>query len=234
MPEIKALIFDVFGTLVDWRTSIARESRAVLEPLGYNLDWDAFADAWRDRYQPTMEQVRSGNIPFSKLDKLHRINLDYILPRHGVKDLPEETLKHLNNAWHRLDAWPEVPAALKRLREKFLLAPCSNGNIALMADLARRNTIWWDAILGSDVARDYKPKPIVYLAAVDAFNLTPGEVMMVAAHSSDLAAAAEQGLRTGFIARPNEHGPGKGETAPATKVDYAGSDLGDLAKQLGC
>lgn len=231
---VKALIFDVFGTLVDWRTSIARESRAVLEPLGYALDWDAFADAWRDRYQPTMEEVRSGKIPFSKLDRLHRINLDYILPRHRVKPLPEETMRHLNDAWHRLDAWPEVPAALQRLREKFLLAPCSNGNIALMADLARRNDIWWDAILGSDVARDYKPKPVVYLAAVDAFNLAPADVMMVAAHSSDLAAAAEQGLRTGFIARPNEHGPGKGETRPATRVDYAANDLADLATQLGC
>ncbi|NIK48266.1 haloacid dehalogenase type II [Variibacter gotjawalensis] len=231
---VKALIFDVFGTLVDWRSSIARESRLVLEPLGYKLDWDAFADAWRGRYQPTMEEVRSGRIPFSKLDTLHRINLDYILPRHDVKPLPEETLRHLNNAWHRLDAWPEVPEALRRLRKKFLLAPCSNGNIALMADLARRNDIWWDAILGSDVARDYKPKPIVYLASCDAFNLTPGEVMMVAAHSSDLAAAAEQGLKTGFIGRPNEHGPGKGETKPATKVDYAGSDLADLATQLSC
>lgn len=231
---IKALIFDVFGTLVDWRTSIARESKAVLAPLGYDLDWDKFADAWRDRYQPTMEEVRAGHIPFSKLDKLHRINLDYILPRHDVKPLPEETLQHLNLAWHRLDAWPEVPAALKRLRKKFLLAPCSNGNIALMADLARRNDIWWDAILGSDVARDYKPKPIVYLASVDAFNLTPGEVMMVAAHSSDLAAAAEQGLKTGHIARPNEHGPGNGETKPTVPVDYFGADLADLATKLGC
>jgi 2-haloacid dehalogenase len=230
---VKALFYDVFGTLMDWRNSIARESKAVLEPLGYKLDWLAFADAWRGQYQPAMEEVRSGRLPFSKLDVLHRRNLETVMPRFHIGALPEETMRHLNLAWHRLDAWPDVPPGMKQLRRKFLLAPCSNGNIALMADLARKNDIWWDAILGSDVARDFKPKPGVYLAACDAFNLLPEECMMVAAHSRDLAAASKLGLRTGHIARIDEYGPGTGEAGPTVPVDYAASSLVDLANKLG-
>jgi len=142
-------------------------------------------------------------------------------------------LHNLTLAWHRLDAWPEVPAALARLKTKFRIAPCSNGNISLMVDLARRNTLPWDAILGAEVAGDYKPKPRVYLATCAALDLEPVQCMMVAAHSSDLAAAAACGLRTGHIARPNEHGPGTGETAPSVPVDVAGNDLADLAGKLG-
>jgi 2-haloacid dehalogenase len=229
---IKALFFDVFGTLMDWRTSIARESQQVLEPLGYHLDWIAFADAWRGQYQPAMEEVRSGRLPFSKLDLLHRRNLEFVMGQFHIPTLPENTMVHLNLAWHRLDAWPDVTAGMRRLRSKFLLAPCSNGNIALMADLARRNEIWWDAILGSDVARDFKPKPGVYLAACDAFNLRPEECMMVAAHSRDLAAAGKLGLHAAHIARVNEYGPNTGEAGPTVAVDYAAADLIDLARQL--
>jgi 2-haloacid dehalogenase len=231
---VKALFFDVFGTLVDWRTSIAREAAAILKPRGHALDWLAFADAWRDEYQPGMEEVRSGRIPFSKLDVLHRRNLERILPRFQIEDLPEDVLGDLNLAWHRLDAWPDVTPGMKRLRQRFLLAPVSNGNIALMADLARRNDIWWDAILGAEVAGDYKPKPRVYLASAEAFNCAPGECMMVAAHTNDLAAAAKTGLRTAHIARPNERGPGKGEAAPGGPVDVAAQGLEDLAAKLGC
>ena len=230
---VKALFFDVFGTLMDWRTSIARESRTVLEPLGYALDWLAFADAWRGQYQPAMEEVRSGRLPFSKLDVLHRRNLEIILPRFNVGALSEETMAQFNLAWHRLDAWPDVTPGMRQLRKKFLLAPCSNGNIALMAALARKNDIWWDAILGSDVARDFKPKPGVYLAACDAFNLEPQQCMMVAAHSRDLEAASALGLRTGHIARIDEYGPGTGEAGPTVPVDYAASSLVDLAGKLG-
>lgn len=230
---VKALFYDVFGTLMDWRTSIARESREVLEPLGYKLDWLAFADAWRGQYQPSMEKIRSGALPFAKLDVLHRWNLETILPQFGVGALPEATIQHLNLAWHRLDAWPDVPGGLRRLRSKFLLAPCSNGNIALMADLARRNDLWWDAILGSEVAGDFKPKPRVYLASCEAFNLAPAECMMVAAHSRDLAAAAALGLRTAHIARIDEYGPGTGEPGPTVPVDHAASSLEDLADKLG-
>jgi 2-haloacid dehalogenase len=234
MPmSVKALFFDVFGTLVDWRTSIAREAAAILQPRGHALDWPAFADAWRDEYQPGMEEVRSGRIPFSKLDVLHRRNLERILPRFDIKGLPEEALHDLNLAWHRLDAWPDVTPGLKRLRRRFLIAPVSNGNISLMADLARRNDICWDAILGAEVAGDYKPKPRVYLASAAAFDCPPGDCMMVAAHTGDLAAAAACGLRTAHIARPNERGPGRGEAVPKGPVDIAAQSLEDLADKLG-
>ena len=229
----KALFFDVFGTLVDWRGSIAREAERVLAPLGYGLDWPAFASAWRGEYQPAMEEVRAGRVPFCKLDALHRYNLERILPRFKVEKLPEPVLVELNRGWHRLDAWPDVVGGLRRLQKKFPVAPVSNGNISLMVDLARKNGFPWDAILGAEVAGDYKPKPRVYLAACEAFDLPPGDCMMVAAHSSDLAAAAACGLRTAHIARPDEAGPGKGETTPKTKVDLAASSLEHLADQLG-
>ncbi len=230
---VRALFFDVFGTLVDWRSSVAREAERILSALGHSLDWPAFADAWRGEYQPGMEEVRSGRIPFSKLDVLHRLNLERLLPRFGLQNLSEEVLADLTLIWHRLDAWPDVPPALARLKRKFKIAPVSNGNISLMVDLARRNDLPWDAILGAEVAGDYKPKPRVYLAACQALDLAPAQCMMVAAHSNDLAAAAACGLRTGHIARPNEHGPGTGERAPTVKVDVAGNDLGDLAGKLG-
>lgn len=233
MQRPKAMFFDVFGTLVDWRNSIAREAEAVLKPLGYALDWLAFADAWRGEYQPAMEEVRTGRLPFCKLDVLHRRNLELILPQFKVSDLPEETMRHLNKAWHRLDAWPDSAPGLQRLKAGCAIAPCSNGNISLMVALARRNGFPWDAILGSEIAGDFKPKPRAYLAACEALDLAPSECMMVAAHSSDLAAAARNGLRTGHVARPNEYGPGTGEARPGMKVDVAGSDLVDLAAKLG-
>jgi 2-haloacid dehalogenase len=229
----KALLFDVFGTLVDWRTSIARESEQVLKPLGVTADWLAFADAWRGEYQGAMDQVRDGHIPFCKLDVLHRRNLELIMPRFNISGIAENALQYLNLAWHRLDAWPDVPPGMSRLRRRHLLAPCSNGNISLMVDLARRNGIHWDAILGSEIAGDYKPKPRVYLTSCAAFDLAPGECMMVAAHSKDLQHAAACGLRTAHIARPNEHGPGKGEPVPKVPVDYAATSLEHLAEQLG-
>lgn len=234
MKEVKALFFDVFGTLVDWRTSIARESLATLAPLGVAVDGEAFADAWRDQYQPAMEDVRSGRLPFGKLDRLHRRNLDIVLRNFGLGRLDEATRASLNLAWHRLDAWPDVAAGLSRLRRKFWIAPCSNGNISLMVDLARRNGFVWDAILGAELARDYKPKPAVYLAAAAAFDCRPEETMMVAAHSSDLAAATATGMRTAFIARPDEHGPGRGESAATTPVDLSADNLTELADLLGC
>ena len=229
----KALFFDVFGTLVDWRNGIAREAELILEPLGFSLDWLAFADAWRDEYQPGMEEVRSGRIPFSKLDVLHRRNLERILPRFGISGLAEETARNLNLAWHRLDAWPDVPPGMARLKRRVMLAPVSNGNISLMVDLARRNNIPWDAILGSETAGDFKPKPRVYLAACEALDLPPAECMMVAAHTNDLLAAAKCGLLTAHVARPNEKGPGTGEAAPKAPVDVAASSLEDLATRLG-
>jgi 2-haloacid dehalogenase len=230
---VHALFFDVFGTLMDWRNSVAREAERVLDALGYRLDWLAFADAWRAEYQPGMEEVRSGRQSFAKLDVLHRHNLVRLLPRFGLQNLSDEVLDDLTLVWHRLDAWPDVPAAMARLKKKFLIAPCSNGNISLMVDLARRNNLPWDAILGSEIAGDFKPKPRVYLAACEAFDLAPAQCMMVAAHSRDLAAAAKLGLHSAHIARVNEYGPNTGEAAPTVGVDFAARDLADLASQLG-
>jgi 2-haloacid dehalogenase len=229
---IKALFFDVFGTLVDWRTSIAREAAALLKARGYALDWLAFADAWRGEYQGALEEVRSGRIPFCKLDMLHRRNLDLILPRFGVA-LGETERNELNMAWHRLDAWPDVGRGLARLKRRYKLAPVSNGNISLMVDLARRNAFPWDAILGAEIAGDYKPKPRVYQAAVEAFDLMPHECMMVAAHTDDLKAAGAVALCTAHIARPNEQGPGRGEVAPTWQVDIAATGIDGLADLLG-
>jgi 2-haloacid dehalogenase len=163
---------------------------------------------------------------------LHRRNLERILPRFKISGLSEQAMRHLNLAWHRLDAWPDSAAGLARLKKQCLIAPVSNGNISLMVDLARRNDFPWDAILGSEIAGDFKPKPRVYLAACEAFDLPPGDCMMVAAHSNDLSHAAKSGLRTGHIARPNEHGPGKGEAAPTVPVDAFGANLADLAAKL--
>jgi len=232
MDGVKALFFDVFGTTVDWRTGVAREAKTSLEPLGHSLDWLAFADAWRAEYQPGMEEVRSGRIPFAKLDVIHRRMLERIRPRFGLENVDEAVLQNLNLAWHRLDAWKDVPPGLHRLRRRFLLAPVSNGNISLMVDLARRNDFPWDAILGAEIAGDYKPKPRVYLVAAEAFSLEPGNCMMVAAHSGDLKAAADVGLRTAHVARPDEHGPGTGEPGPKIPVDVAVRSFEELADAL--
>jgi len=233
MVAVKALFFDVFGTLVDWRTLIAREAEGLLKPLGFALDWAAFADAWRGEYKGALEEVRSGRMAFCKLDVLHRRNLELTLKRFGAGTLSEDQRRDLNLAWHRLDAWPDVPRGLARLKRNYLLAPVSNGNISLMVDLARRNNLPWDAILGAEIAGDYKPKPRVYLAAAAAFDLKPQDCMMVAAHSNDLKHAAALGLATCHIARPNEHGPGRGETAPTVAVDFAVKSLEELAEKLG-
>ena len=230
--SIKALFFDVFGTLVDWRTSIAREAQATLEPLHISLDWLAFADAWRLEYQPAMEEVRGGRIAYSKLDVLHRQMLEKILPRFGLQALADHALTELTLAWHRLDAWPDVQSGLARLRKRYLIAPVSNGNIALMADLARRNEIHWDAILGAEIAKGFKPQPAVYLAAADAFNLEPAQCLMCAAHAGDLKAAAACGLRVAYIVRAQES-PSASAAAPSMPLDMFVRDTVDLAERLG-
>jgi len=229
---VKALFFDVFGTLVDWRSGVAREAESILSPLKASVNWNAFADAWRDQYQPSMEEVRSGALPYTKLDVLHRRSLAMVLARFGLRDLEEATLDRLTQAWHRLDAWSDVSAGLERLRRRYLIAPVSNGNISIMSDLARRNDFRWDAILGADLARDFKPAAAVYLTAAQAFDLEPGECMMCAAHGSDLQAAAAHGLRTAFIARPLER-PGFSETEPGLPVHIIAGSIWDLAAQLG-
>ena len=232
--QVKALLFDVFGTLVDWRGGVARETAAILAPLGVKVDALAFADAWRAQYQPAMDDVRSGRTAFCKLDVLHRRNLDAVLASFGLSQVDEAARIRLNLAWHRLDAWPDVAGGLARLRTRYLLAPCSNGNISLMVDLARRNGFPWDVILGAEIARDYKPKAIVYQASAAAFDCVSQETMMVAAHTSDLVAASSAELRTAFVARPREFAPGLAETQPGAPVDVAVSNLDELAERLGC
>jgi 2-haloacid dehalogenase len=232
VDSIRALFFDVFGTLVDWRSGVAGAAQALLKPQGIVLDWFAFADAWRDQYQPALQAVRSGEIPYTKLDVLHRRTLQKLLPQFGLEHLKDIELDRLTLAWHQLDAWPDVQAGLSRLRQRYRIAPVSNGNTALLCDLARRNDLRWDAILGADHARAFKPMKEVYLAAAEAFNLEPGQCLMCAAHGSDLKAAAASGLQTAYIARPQER-PGSSESAPGAAFDASVASVVELAVQLG-
>lgn len=235
LDRVKALTFDVFGTVVDWRSSIAREAKAALAPKGHDLDWHGFADAWRARYQPAMQQVRSGARPFTKLDILHRENLDAVLAEFGVAGLSAAELDDLNRAWHRLDPWPDAVAGLRRLKTKYVLATQSNGNVALMVNMAKRADLPWDVILGAEVCRAYKPMPEAYERAADLLGLAPEECMMTAAHNDDLKAAAACGFRTAFVPRPTEYGPDQTKDLKADpSIDVAGSSFIDLADKLGC
>jgi 2-haloacid dehalogenase len=233
MAALRGLLFDVFGTLVDWRSSISRDAREILSPLGISTQWEAFADAWRAAYQPALEEIRSGREPFRLLDEIHRQNLEKVVQDAGLGPLEEGTLKALNLAWHRLDAWSDVHEGLTRLHRRYRLAPCSNGNLSLVSDLSRHNGWTWDGILGAEIARDYKPKPSVYLASAAALGSRPESTLMVAAHPVDLRAAAELGMRTAFIARPLEHGTGKPESIVGMHFDWTVDSLTELADRLG-
>ncbi len=233
-PMPKALLFDVFGTVVDWRGSIAREAQALLAPKGHALDWDGFARDWRSRYQPAMERIRSGARGFVRLDVLHRENLAETLDAFGVTGLTEAEIDRLNRAWHRLDPWKDAPSGLARLKRAAIIATLSNGNIALMANLARHAGLPWDAILGAEVARAYKPQPEAYLRSCEALDLDPSETMLVAAHNSDLVAAAKTGMRTAFVLRAEEYGDPDHEDAQACgDYDIIADDFHDLADKLG-
>jgi 2-haloacid dehalogenase len=231
---VKALVFDTFGTVVDWRTSVAREVEALAKKKGFTVDGEKFAEAWRAGYRPSMDRVRRGELPWTNLDRLHRMILDKILVEFRVIGLSEAETDNLNHAWHRLQPWPDAVAGLTRLKKKFIIAPCSNGNIALMTDLAKYSGLPWDVILGAELAHHYKPDREVYQAAADLLDLKPAQVMMVAAHLADLAAAKGVGLRTAFVARPKEYGPnGKPDLIPDASVDVPAKDFVDLAAQLG-
>ena len=231
---VKALVFDTFGTVVDWRTSVAHEIETVAKRKGLSVDGAMFADAWRAGYRPSMDRVRKGELPWTNLDKLHRMILDRILVDFKITGLSEAETDTLNRAWHRLQPWPDAVAGLTRLKKKFIIAPCSNGNVSLMTDLAKHSALPWDLILGAELAHHYKPDREVYQTAADLLDLKPAEVMMVAAHLGDLAAAKGVGLRTGFVVRPLEYGPkGKPDLKPDASVDVAAKDFVDLATQLG-
>ena len=238
MPAPKALAFDVFGTVVDWRSGVAREAAAVLEAIGrQDIAPHAFADAWRVLYQPKLEEVRSGRRPFVVLDVLHREGLEALFREHGVdlQAVGEQRLEDLTHAWHRLDPWPEAVAGLTRLKRRFPLATLSNGGVALLMHMARRAGLPWDAILGAEFSGVYKPAPQAYLATARALGLPPAELCLVAAHPTDLAAARACGLLTAYIDRPLEYG---GRPAPdrnaAQTWDYTADGLETLADLLDC
>ena len=231
---VKALVFDVFGTVVDWRTSVAREVEALAKRKNLTIDGAKFAEAWRAGYAPSMNRVRTGELPWTNLDGLHRMMLETIVGNFGLASLSDAEKATLNRAWHRLTPWPDAVPGLTRLKKKFILAPLSNGNIALMTDLARHSGLPWDCILGAELVRHYKPDREVYQSAADFLDLKPSEVMMVAAHLQDLHGAKGTGLRTAFVARPLEYGPnGKPDLTPDSAVDLPAKDFVDLAVQLG-
>jgi 2-haloacid dehalogenase len=231
---VKALVFDVFGTVVDWRTSVAREVEPLAKSKGLAVDGPKFADAWRAQYAPMMDRVRTGALPWTKLDRLHRMILDQIVGDFGLAGLGEGERSMLNRAWHRLHPWPDTVAGLTRLKKRFIIAPLSNGNIALMTNLARHSALPWDCVLGAELVRHYKPDPEVYQSAAELLDLERGDVMMVAAHLNDLRAAKAQGLRTAFVPRPMEYGPaGKPDLTPNDAVDVSAKDFVQLAGMLG-
>ncbi len=230
----KALVFDTFGTVVDWRGSIAAEGAAWGKEKGIHIDWAHFADRWRAGYAPSMEKVRKGEMPWTKLDDLHRMILDQLLAEFHITGLSEAEKDHWNRVWHRLKPWPDSVAGLARLKKKFTIAPLSNGNVSLLADMGKFAGLPWDLILSAELARHYKPDRESYLTAVELLSLKPGEVMMCAAHRGDLEAARSFGLKTGFIHRPDEYGPVKaGDTAKAGDFDVVSENIVDLAIKLG-
>jgi 2-haloacid dehalogenase len=236
LSQIKAVVFDTFGTVVDWRTGIAREAAPFIARHVLGVAPEAFADDWRRRYQPAMEPIRAGQRPYVPLDTLHRENLaDLLAELAPGATWPEEELSELTRAWHRLDPWPDAIAGLARLKQRTIIGPLSNGNIALLVNMAKRAGLPWDVILGSDISRAYKPHPTAYTATAAALGIAPAECMLVAAHNADLAAARRAGLATGFVARPREHGPQQTiDLAPSDDWEVVASDFVDLAERLGC
>jgi 2-haloacid dehalogenase len=230
---VRALVFDVFGTVVDWRGSIIRECRALGRGRRIAADWGAFADAWRAGYRPAMARVRSGELPWMTIDQLHRMILDELLGRFDVAGLTEPEIDQLNRAWHRLDPWPDARRGLALLKRRYVLGTLSNGNMALLVNMAKHARLPWDCVLSAELFRHYKPDPETYLGAAALLGLEPAEVMMVAAHKDDLRAAKACGLATAFVRRPRERGPGvKLDTAPERDFDVNAKDFVDLAGKL--
>lgn len=232
---VRAVLFDTFGTVVDWRTGVAREVAAFAAAHGHTLDAEAFADRWRALYQPAMEATRSGQRSFTKLDALHRENLDQALRQFGIDpdQVSSGILADLNKSWHRLPAWPDSVEGLAAIRRHYIVGPLSNGNTSLLLDMARNAGLPWDVIIGSDMTGTYKPLPQAYLRTAEFLDLEPGEVMLAAAHNTDLHAARETGLATAFIARPTEHGPGQvADLAPEGDWDLVAASITELARGL--
>ena len=232
IPDLEALVFDVFGTVVDWRSTIVREGEDLGQRKNLDVDWAAFADAWRSRYAPSMDRIRRGEIPWTKLDNLHRSSLQELLGEFGIEDLSEEDKDHFNRVWHRLDPWPDAVEWLTRVKESYVIAPLSNGNIALLVNMAKKAGLPWDLILSAELVHHYKPDPETYLMAPDLLGLSPEQVMMVAAHPDDLRAALKNGLRTAYVPRPLEFGPGRKTDPPDPSFDLVASDFIELDRKL--
>jgi 2-haloacid dehalogenase len=229
----KALLFDVFGTVVDWRGSIIREVRRLGRSKGLRADWGAFADAWRRGYAPAMHRVRCGELPWQSIDALHRMILDGLLREFGLR-LNESEKRDLNNAWHRLAPWADSIKGLTRLKRRFVIGTLSNGNLALLVDMAKNSGLPWDCVLSAELFQHYKPDPEAYLGAAALLGLAPREVMLVAAHKNDLAAARKCGFSTAFVRRPLEHGPrSTPDVTDDRRCTFNADDFVDLARQLG-
>ena len=233
--DVQALLFDVFGTVVDWRSSIIDDLSRFGAEKGLKADWATFADDWRGLYQPGMDEVREGRRPWTILDVLHRESLDKLIAKYGFSGLSEADKVHINKVWHRLKPWPDTVAGLTRLKSRYIIGTLSNGNVGLLTRMAKHGGLPWDVILGAETARAYKPLPQAYLASAELLNLKPGQVMLVAAHNGDLAAAASTGLRTAFVARPAEYGPQQKRDFKAERDwDVVANSFTDLAKAMGC
>ena len=233
LSHVSALTFDVFGTVVDWRTSIIREGQILSQRTAIDVDWPRFADAWRAGYAPAMQQVRSGELPWLKIDQLHRRILDGLLDEFGLAGLTESELDDLNRVWHRLIPWPDAVLGLHRLKANYVIATLSNGNVSLLTHMAKNAGLPWDAILSAELAGHYKPDAEVYLKAADLLGLAPEQVMMVAAHKSDLHAARATGMRTAYVPRPLEYGPDDtSDLTPDPEFDVVANDFLELAEAL--
>ena len=234
LTDVRALVFDVFGTVVDWRSSIIREFEAFGRERRIAADWTALADAWRGGYQPSMNRVRTGEIPWTVIDDLHRETLERLLPQFGVSGLSEADKDHLNRAWHRLAPWPDSVAGLTRLKRRYIIGTLSNGNVALLLNMAKHAGLPWDMIFSAELPQHYKPAPESYRSVPALLRVEPGKVMLVAAHNNDLVAAAREGLRTGFVARPTEYGPHQNRDFEAEHdFDVVARDFVQLAEMMG-
>lgn len=230
----KALAFDTFGTVVDWRTSIIAELETFGESHGVQADWSVLADSWRKGYLPAMDRVRRGELPWTKIDALHRMILDELMRDAGITSVSDADVEHLNRAWHRLDPWPDSVAGLTRLKERFVITTLSNGNFSLLTNMAKRAGLPWDCVISAELFHHYKPDPESYLGCADLLDVATGELMLVAAHPGDLRAARDAGLMTAYVTRPLEYGPNqRPHRFTDGEFDFTATDFLDLADQLG-
>ncbi|HET6184241.1 MAG TPA: haloacid dehalogenase type II [Acetobacteraceae bacterium] len=233
-PQPSAIVFDVFGSVVDWRGSLITELTEFGHRRGIDANWAGLVDAWRAAYQPSMQRVRSGEIPWTRLDDLHRASLDRLVTEFRISGLTEDDLRHINRGWHRLKPWPDSVAGLARLKQRFIIGPLSNGNVSLLTNMAKHAGLPWDVVFGSDLFGHYKPDPETYLGVARLLDLRPDQVMLAAAHNGDLAAARRCGLLTAFFPRPAEYGPHQVRDFKAdAEWDVIARDIEDLAAQLG-